>query len=107
MRALPVVVLRIGPERPVKLAPTPDEGPVEALGPDGLDHTFRVGVRVRSPDRGADHPHPLRPQDRVERARELRVPVADEEPDGAAASVEPERQVARLLGDPGRVRMNR
>jgi hypothetical protein len=62
-----------------------------------------MGIRVRSPDRRADDPDPLRANDRVERPAELRVMVSDEEPDGAGASIEPESQVARLLGDPGRV----
>jgi len=81
MRALPIVVLAIGPERAVEVAPTQDQCPVEALGPDRLDHPFGMGVRVRSPDRRADHAHPFRAEYRVERPRELRVAVADEEPD--------------------------
>src|ERR1035437_5130650 len=100
-----VVVLAIGSERSIQMPPPPDERPVEALGPHRLDHPFRVGVRVWSLDRGADHPHPLRAQDRVERSTELRVPVADEEPDGARPNVEAQRQVASLLGPPRRVRV--
>jgi len=107
VRTLPVVVVGVGPERPVEMPPTPDEGPVETLGPDGLDHPLRVGVRVRSPDRDADDPHHLRAQDRVERAAELRVPVADEESGRSGASVEPEREVPGLLGDPRRVGVHR
>src|SRR5664280_3793170 len=102
-----VVVLAIGSERSIQMPPPPDERPVEALGPHRLDHPFRVGVRVWSLDRGADHPHPLRAQDRVEWPAELRVPVPDEEPDRAGPSVEAQRQVARLLGHPGRVRVRR
>jgi hypothetical protein len=56
-----------------------------------------VGVGVRSPDRGADDPHPFRAEHRVEQAAELRVPVSDEEPDRARPSVEVQREVARLL----------
>src|ERR1035437_3996764 len=55
----------------------------------------------------ADHPHPLRAEHRVEWPAELRVPVPDEEPDRAGPSVEAQRQVARLLGHPGRVRVRR
>jgi len=47
MRTLPVVVLGVGPQRPVKMPPPPDEGPVEALGPQRRDHPFRVGIGVR------------------------------------------------------------
>ena len=47
VRPLPVVVLGIGPERPVQMPPPPDQRRVEALGPDRFDHPFRVGVGVR------------------------------------------------------------
>jgi len=40
-------VLGVGPQRPVKMPPPPDEGPVEALGPQRRDHPFRVGIGVR------------------------------------------------------------
>src|SRR5664280_2710629 len=98
-----LVVFDIGAERPVEMPPTEDERPVEALGPERLDHALGVSVGVRSLDRRHDHPHPLRAQHRVEWPAELRVMVSDEEPDGAGASVEAQRQVARLPGDPGRV----
>src|ERR1035437_1838580 len=105
MRPPAVVVLGVGPEGSIEMPPPPDERPVEALGPHRLDHPFRVGVRVRSLDRGADHPYTLRAQDRVERAAELRVPVADEEPDRAAATIEHHGKVPRLLRHPRRVRV--
>jgi hypothetical protein len=92
-----VVVLNVGPERPIEMPPTEEEHPVEALGPDRLDHPLGVGVGVRGPDRGADDPHPLRAEHRVERPAELRVPVADEEPDGARPIVEVQREVPGLL----------
>ena len=107
VRSPAVEVLAIGPERPVEMPPPPDQRPVEALRPDRLDHPFRIGVRVRSLDRGADHPHALRAEHRVERPDGLRVPVPDEEPRWVGASVEPEREVARLLGHPRRVRVCR
>jgi hypothetical protein len=77
-----VVVVDIGPERPVEMSPTEDERPVEALVPDRLDHALGVGVGVRSPDGRHDHPGPFRANDLVERPAELRVPVSNEEPDG-------------------------
>src|ERR1035437_5950566 len=82
MRAPAVVVLGIDAQRSIEMPPTEDERPVEALGPHRLDPPFRVGVGVRCLDRGADDPHPLRAQHRVEWPAELRVPVADEEPEG-------------------------
>jgi hypothetical protein len=91
------VVLGVGPEGSIEMPPPLDERPVEALGPHRLDHPFRVGVGVRSPDRGADDPHFLRAEDSVKRATELRVPVADEEADGAHPSVEVQGEVPGLL----------
>ena len=79
------------------MPPPLDEGPVEALRPDGLDHALGMGIGVRSLDRRHDHPGTFRANDRVERPAELRVMVSDEEPDGAGASVEAQREVARLL----------
>src|SRR5664280_128668 len=100
-----VVVLGVGPEGSIEVPPTEDERPVEALGPDRLDYALGVRVGVRSPDRRADHPGTFRANDLVEPSAELRVPVSDEEPDRAHPSVEVQREVARLLGNPGRVRV--
>ena len=58
MRALPVVVLGVDAERVVELSSTKDECPVEALGPDRLDHALGVGIGVRSLDGRHDHPGP-------------------------------------------------
>ncbi len=96
-----VVVLGIRPERPIEMPPTEDERPVEALGPDRLDHALGVGIGVRGPDRREDHPRPFRADNLVERPAELRVPVADEEPDGGRAIIEVQGEVPGLLGDPG------
>ncbi len=92
-----VVVLDIGPERPIEMPPTEDDSPVEALGPDRLDHALGVGIGVRCLAGRHDHPGPFRANDLVERPAELRVPVANEEPDGARPSVEVQRQVPGLL----------
>ena len=97
MRALSVVGLDIDPERAIEMPPTEDAGPVEALGPDGLDPALGVGGGVRSLDGRHDHPGPFRAHDLVERAAELRIPVAEEDADGARASVEGEGEGARLL----------
>src|SRR5664279_395768 len=105
MGALPVVVLGVRPQRPIEMPPTEDERPVEAFGPHRLDHALGMGVGVWRPEGRSDHPHPLRAEHRVEWPAELRVPVPDEEPDRAGPSVEAQRQVARLLGHPGRVRV--
>jgi hypothetical protein len=44
MGSLPVVALGIGPERPIEMPSTENEGPVEALGPDRLDHALGAGM---------------------------------------------------------------
>src|SRR5665811_516549 len=49
-----VVVLGIGPQRPIEMPPTEDEGPVEALGPDRLDHPLGMGIRIRCSEGRAD-----------------------------------------------------
>ena len=92
-----VVVLGIRPEGSIEMPPTEDDGPVEALGPDRLDHALGVGIGVRCLERRHDHPRPVRANDLVKRATELRVPVADEEPDGARPSVEVQGEVPGLL----------
>jgi hypothetical protein len=102
-----LVVFDIGPERPIEMPSTEDERPVEALGPHRLDHPLGMGIRVGSLDRRADDPHPLRANDLVEPSVELRVPVPDEEPDGARPSVEVQGEVPGLLGNPRRVRVRR
>ena len=102
-----VVVGGIGPERPIQMTPTEDQRPVEALGPDPLDHPLGVGIRVRGPDRREDHPDAFGTDNLIERSAELGVPVTDEEPEGSRAIVETQREVAGLLGDPGRVGVSR
>jgi hypothetical protein len=105
MRPLTVVVSGVCAGRPIEMASTEDERPVETLRPDGFDHPFRVGIGVGRPDRSQDHLCPLRAEDLVEWPDELGVAVADEEPDGGRAIIEFHRQVAGLLGDPGCIGM--
>ena len=73
MGAPAVVVLDIRPERPIELSSTKDEGPVEAPGPDRLDHALGMGIRIRCSEGRSDHPHPLRAEHRVEAAREATI----------------------------------
>ena len=42
-----VVVVGIRRERPIEMAATQDDRPVQALCPDGLDNSFGVGVVIR------------------------------------------------------------
>ena len=92
-----VVVLGVGPEGSIEMPPAPDERPVEALGPHRLDHALGVGIGVRCLDGRHVQPGPVRANDLVERPADLRVPVADEEPDRARPSVEVQGEVPGLL----------
>jgi hypothetical protein len=89
-----VVVGGIGPERPIEMASTLDERPIQTLGPDGLDDPLRVGVGVGRPDRSPDYPCSLRVEDLVEWSDELGVPVTNEKPYGGGRS---SRFIARFL----------
>ena len=78
-----------------------DQQPVEALGADCTDPAFRVGVavgRLRRPDEDIAA---FRPEDVVEGAGELRIPVADQKPP-RPSTPEHQQQVAGLLANPGR-----
>ena len=75
---------------------TLDEKMVQALPPDGSDESLCHGVGFRGPEWGLDDPDALRSKDLVERARELGVSVADQEPD--ALKLTACRQVPGLLG---------
>jgi hypothetical protein len=93
-----VVVLDRGPERPIEM-------PADLWMMVGSRHSALivsitrsgVGIGVRCLEGRHDHPGPILANDLVERPAELRVPVADEEPDGARPSVEVGREVPGLL----------
>src|SRR5665811_1977033 len=68
-----VVMLGIRPERPIEMPPTQDQRPIGALGPDGLDDPFGVGVGVGGPNGSWDHFCSLRAEDLVEGRDELPV----------------------------------
>ena len=70
----------VRPEHPLEV-PTPvDQDVVEALSAHGPHEPLREGIRPGGPDRGSDDADALGAEDRVERSRELGVPVAQEEP---------------------------
>src|SRR5512133_2590660 len=81
------------------MAAAEDEDPVEAVGANRTDPTLGEGVRVRRLNGRADHLDAFRPEDLVERAAELRVPIMDQEPERLVI-LELHGEVARLLGDP-------
>src|SRR6266540_4567438 len=88
------------PEHSLKMAPTKDERPVQALPPDGPHPALGEGVRPRSLERGDDRGAALRGEDRIEALRVLGVLITDQETEWRTLG-----EVPSLLGHPGCVRM--
>src|SRR3954453_19209972 len=82
-----------------------DQDPVETLAPDAADPALRVRLRPRRRERRLDHSNTFRAEDFVEADRELAVAVADQEARPLLLLGEAHDQVARLLFDPGAVRV--
>jgi len=59
MRASPVVVAHIDPKDAIEMPGAEDQQPVQALCAKRLYPALGEGVRVRRPDRRADHPNPF------------------------------------------------
>jgi hypothetical protein len=59
MRASPVVVLHIDPKDAIEMPVAEDQQSVQALRAKRLYPALGEGVRVRRPDRRADHPNPF------------------------------------------------
>jgi hypothetical protein len=101
MWSLLEVVGNVGLEHALEV-PTPvDQEMVEALTAHGPHEPLRECIRPRRADRRSDDADALGPEHRVERSRELGVPVAHEEAHTRQALLDGE--VPRLLGDPGGV----
>jgi hypothetical protein len=79
VRPMGVVVLGVDSKDLLEVAASDDQKPVQALSADGTDPAFRVGVRVGGLHRRDEYLSVLRAEHVIEPARELRVPVADEE----------------------------
>ena len=77
-----------------------DQQPIQALGPDGPNPSFRIGVGPRRPDGGSDDAGVLGLEDPVEAGHELCVAVTDQELDLLVVVGQGGGQVAGLLGDP-------
>jgi hypothetical protein len=105
VRALAVVVSRVGADDVFEVAATKDQHPVETLDTDGAHEPLRTGVRLRCADRRADHLDPFAAEHLVEGGGELAVAIVDQEThplDNVG-----EAEVARLLKDPGSGRIRR
>jgi hypothetical protein len=102
VRAVPVVVLDVLAQQLFEVSLIPDEGPVAELATHGADPAFRERVGDRRIRRGADDRGALAGEDCVERARELRGTVMDQESDPAVCR---HGEVSRGLGRPSAVRV--
>ena len=81
MWPVPVEVGDVGAEDAVEVTSVQDQDPVEAVAAERPDPTLGVGVRVRRPHRGADDPHALAAEHRVEVEAELAVAIVEQEPE--------------------------
>ncbi len=78
--AVIVVVLEVGRQDVFEVASADDQEPVEVFAAQGdADEALCGRVRLRCPRRRAEDPDVLALEDLVERGRELRVAVADQE----------------------------
>jgi hypothetical protein len=93
-----VVVLDVGPKDAFQVSSAEDQGPVQALGPDGAHPSFPERVGVRGPDRGQDDPHAPRVEHLVEGPGDLGVSVVGG-PHDQRQSAEETRSLAELLID--------
>lgn len=103
MWALGVVVVDVDAQDAVELARAKDQQPVQALRARGPHEAFGVRVGLRRAERRLDNVDAFRAEDLVKAGDELRVAVADQEPDVLERAAEAE--VAGLLGDPLAVRV--
>jgi len=99
MRSGPVVVLGIRAEDAPQVTPPEDEDVIDALSTDGAHPTFRDGVRLRRANWRPHHAEPVRPENLIEGAGELRVSVPEQ--DVPFLEVSSDREVPSLLGNPG------
>jgi hypothetical protein len=101
MRPGPVVVLDVGAEHALQVTPSEDEDVVETLPTNGTYPALRERVRLRRPDGRPHCCQSFRSKDLVEASGELGVSISDE--DVLVLETSGDRQVPRLLSDPGRV----
>jgi hypothetical protein len=80
---------------------TNDQHPTEQLTTDRANPPFRERVGPRRPYWRAQDPDALGAKDHIEAVGELRIPVADEEPELPDVVCQVHEQVAGLLCYPG------
>ncbi len=97
--ALSVVVLDVGAQDVFEVTAADGQEPVEALVADGSDESLCVGVRLWCLHRRVDDLDSLATEHLVEGGSELAIAVVDQET--RTLENPGEREVARLLDDPG------
>jgi hypothetical protein len=100
MRTVNVVVIGVLSQHRLQLSASEDEHPVQHLPPNGPDPSLRVGIRPWRPHRSAQHLDPFSGKHCIERRGELRIPIADQEPEAADTIVKGHEQIPGLLGYP-------
>lgn len=78
MQAMAVVVPGVAVKDPFEVPLIDDEKMVEALGSDGANKAFRVGIGVRGPERGLEDLGTFEWKDLVEVRHVLGVTVPDQ-----------------------------
>src|SRR4029453_855011 len=100
MRTVNVVVIGVLSQHRLQLSASEDEHPVQHLPPNGPDPSLRVGIRPWRPHRRAQHLDPFSGKHCIEPRGELRIPIADQEPEAADTIVKGHEQIPGLLGYP-------
>lgn len=95
-----VVMIDVCLDDSLEMPPRHDQYPVKALMSDRSDPSLRERVCLGRPNRCWDDLEALAPENLIERARELRVIVPNEELKAVICFVEVDREVFRLLSDP-------
>jgi len=105
MRPVVVVVPDVAAQDVRQMTSVEDQEVVEALRPDSSHEPLGVSVGVRCPKRRAQHLSTVAGKDGVEARDVFGVPVAEKELHLDALIVDVPRDVSRLLGDPGPIRV--
>ena len=100
-----VVVAGVRVEHGCEVSFAGDEDPVQTFASDGADPAFGVRVGAWRVRRCLDHFDAGPGEHGIEGGAELRVPVAQQEPEAVGSLVEVHQQIPSLLDDPatGRV----
>src|SRR6266498_4583063 len=94
MRTMLVVVPDVDSQDPLPVPPPDDQEPVKAVGADRTNPALRIRVRPGRLRRREQHLSTLRAEHIVEAAAELRVTIAQQEPDPSTWLAQSQQQVA-------------